>query len=323
MYRRLLFVVFCHVSTMATAETISDGFYAITTDGGAGTLEIEGDRGEISVPGQGCSGGMSGSLSRVEQGMVFLEGRDGAQICNISIEVDASGMPGQIMEGNGCGYFHGMSCSFNGEVAGLDVPWDIEALDQGFNDLLREERRAVQAILRDRGHYSGGIDGTTGPGTRLAIRDAAREDLATRPGLDLRRPDAVEAYLLSLVAPLESAGGSEDASNEDTPAVSKPLVSPEEGAASLAVPASADPVAEGAAFVKANCARCHGVTAEDHSANPRAIPFRFLGRLYPIESLEEALAEGIVVSHEMPEFVLEQDEVLALIAYLDSIQVRW
>ena len=86
--------------------------------------------------------------------------------------------------------------------------------------------------------------------------------------------------------------------------------------------AGADPVAEGAAVVQENCARCHGVTTADYSPNPRAIPFRFLGRLYPIESLEEALAEGIMVSHDMPEFVLEHDEVTALIAYLDSIQVR-
>ena len=40
------------------------------------------------------------------------------------------------------------------------------------------------------------------------------------------------------------------------------------------------------------------------------------------EGLEEALAEGIMVSHEMPEFVLEHDQVMALIAYLESIQVR-
>ena len=86
--------------------------------------------------------------------------------------------------------------------------------------------------------------------------------------------------------------------------------------------ASAGPIDDGAALVQANCARCHGVTTEDHSANPRAIPFRFLGRLYPIEGLEEALAEGIMVSHEMPEFVLEHDQVMALIAYLESIQVR-
>lgn len=89
-----------------------------------------------------------------------------------------------------------------------------------------------------------------------------------------------------------------------------------------ALPAAADPIAEGAALVQRNCAACHGVTTEDASPNPRAIPFRFLGRLYPIEQLEEALAEGIMVSHEMPEFVLEAEEVSALIAYLESIQVR-
>lgn len=89
-----------------------------------------------------------------------------------------------------------------------------------------------------------------------------------------------------------------------------------------ALPAAADPIAAGAALVQRNCAACHGVTTEDASPTPRAIPFRFLGRLYPIEQLEEALAEGIMVSHEMPEFVLEAEEVGALIAYLESIQVR-
>ncbi|MDX5350240.1 MAG: cytochrome c [Paracoccaceae bacterium] len=90
----------------------------------------------------------------------------------------------------------------------------------------------------------------------------------------------------------------------------------------LPLPAVADPIAEGATFVQRNCAGCHAVTAEDASPNPRAIPFRFIGRLYPIEDLEEALAEGILTSHEMPEFVLEPDQVSALILYLKSIQVR-
>lgn len=90
----------------------------------------------------------------------------------------------------------------------------------------------------------------------------------------------------------------------------------------LAMPANADPIGQGAAFANENCARCHAVTVDDHSPNPRAIPLRFLGKLYPIEGLEEALAEGIMVSHEMPEFVLEADEVTALIMYLDTIQVR-
>jgi len=86
--------------------------------------------------------------------------------------------------------------------------------------------------------------------------------------------------------------------------------------------AGADPVADGEALVRQNCASCHAVTQEDASPNPRAIPFRFLGRLYPIEHLEEALAEGIMVSHEMPEFVLEAEQVTALIQYLNAIQVR-
>lgn len=90
----------------------------------------------------------------------------------------------------------------------------------------------------------------------------------------------------------------------------------------LPLPATADTVAHGAALVKTNCASCHAVTEEDASPNPRAIPFRFLGRLYPIEHLDAALAEGIMVSHEMPEFVLEPDQVNALILYLESIQVR-
>ncbi|AGT11573.1 c-type cytochrome [Paracoccus aminophilus] len=90
----------------------------------------------------------------------------------------------------------------------------------------------------------------------------------------------------------------------------------------FALPAHSDDIARGAAFAQENCSRCHAVTAVDYSPNPRSIPLRFLGRLYPIEGLEEALAEGIMVSHEMPEFVLEADEIAPLIVYLDSIQVR-
>ena len=89
-----------------------------------------------------------------------------------------------------------------------------------------------------------------------------------------------------------------------------------------ALPVAADPLEEGRAFAAANCARCHAIGTEDASPNPRSIPFRFLGKLYPIEGLEEALAEGIYTSHEMPEFELEADQITGLIAYLDSIQVR-
>ncbi|MEF3047816.1 c-type cytochrome [Pseudotabrizicola sp. L79] len=85
---------------------------------------------------------------------------------------------------------------------------------------------------------------------------------------------------------------------------------------------AAGPVEDGAALVKRNCSGCHAVTQYDASPNPRAIPFRFIGRLYPINHLEEALAEGILVGHEMPEFVLNLNQVTAVIRYLESIQVR-
>ncbi|MDN3719728.1 hypothetical protein QW131_12490 [Roseibium salinum] len=40
--------------------------------------------------------------------------------------------------------------------------------------------------------------------------------------------------------------------------------------------------------------------------------FRDLSGLYPLESLEEALAEGIVTGHDnMPEFAFEPDDINA------------
>jgi hypothetical protein len=42
---------------------------------------------------------------------------------------------------------------------------------------------------------------------------------------------------------------------------------------------------------------------------------------YRVDTLEEALAEGISVGHPaMPQFAFAPEEVDALIAYLDSIQ---
>ena len=54
-----------------------------------------------------------------------------------------------------------------------------------------------------------------------------------------------------------------------------------------------------------------------------AIETRSLGKRYPIESLEEALGEGIMSGHpDMPEFKFDADDVGAIIAYLKSIQQR-
>jgi hypothetical protein len=54
-----------------------------------------------------------------------------------------------------------------------------------------------------------------------------------------------------------------------------------------------------------------------------APPFRTLSQSYPLNSLEEAFAEGILVGHpDMPDFQLEPAQIDHLIAYLNSIQLR-
>jgi len=71
-----------------------------------------------------------------------------------------------------------------------------------------------------------------------------------------------------------------------------------------------------------NCGRCHAIETKGESRHQLAPPFRTLGQRYTIDSLEEALGEGIVSGHpDMPEFEFEPEEVGAIIAYLKSIQV--
>jgi cytochrome c len=68
-----------------------------------------------------------------------------------------------------------------------------------------------------------------------------------------------------------------------------------------------------------NCARCHALGREGDSPNAAAPPFRLLAERYPLENLEEALAEGITVGHEgadMPEFELSPEQIDDLLAFL-------
>lgn len=86
-----------------------------------------------------------------------------------------------------------------------------------------------------------------------------------------------------------------------------------------------DPVslATGLELAEIHCAACHAVGTGDSSAEGGAPAFRDLSKLYPLESLEEALAEGIVTGHDtMPEFAFEAEDVEAFLGYLTSIQSR-
>ena len=70
-----------------------------------------------------------------------------------------------------------------------------------------------------------------------------------------------------------------------------------------------------------NCGSCHAVERTGASKHHLAPPFRELGKRYTIESLEEALGEGIVSGHpDMPEFEFEPEQVGAIIAYLKDLQ---
>jgi cytochrome c len=86
--------------------------------------------------------------------------------------------------------------------------------------------------------------------------------------------------------------------------------------------AQSSPAAQrGLVLVRANCARCHSIDKVTESPLKIAPPFRTLHERYPVESLAEALAEGIVTGHPaMPEFRLDPGQVGDVIAYLKTLE---
>jgi cytochrome c len=77
---------------------------------------------------------------------------------------------------------------------------------------------------------------------------------------------------------------------------------------------------KGKAFVERNCARCHAIGLDDDSHMPEAPPLRSLHNRYPVDSLTEAFAEGIVTGHpQMPEFQLDIDTISDMLAYIKSL----
>ena len=91
----------------------------------------------------------------------------------------------------------------------------------------------------------------------------------------------------------------------------------------LMTPALAAPTAEqrGKAFARVNCARCHAIDRASRSPLEGAPPLRTLHQRYPIESLGEALAEGIYTGHaDMPAFELSPDQIHDLLSYLKTLE---
>lgn len=89
--------------------------------------------------------------------------------------------------------------------------------------------------------------------------------------------------------------------------------------ASSGRPERPDPRA-GKALAEDLCGRCHATGPTGDSPLPQAVPFRDLRTRYPVESLAEALAEGIVTGHEdMPEFRFEPRAIDDLLAWLGTL----
>ena len=80
-------------------------------------------------------------------------------------------------------------------------------------------------------------------------------------------------------------------------------------------------ISRGRRIVERNCAMCHATGERGESPNRDAPRFRDLSKRYPIEMLEEALAEGILTRHPaMPQFRFTVAEIDDIIVYLNSIQ---
>lgn len=87
--------------------------------------------------------------------------------------------------------------------------------------------------------------------------------------------------------------------------------------------ASAQPpnAQRGRTYAETHCARCHSIDKVSDSPLRIAPPLRILHKRYPIESLQEALAEGIVTGHSsMPQFILLPYEISDLIAFLKTLE---
>ena len=92
------------------------------------------------------------------------------------------------------------------------------------------------------------------------------------------------------------------------------------GATGTVLAEESSPSEKGQQLAAQLCARCHSITRAGESPMAEAPPFRTFASKWPLESLEEAFAEGIVVGHPaMPEFVFGPHDIQNLLSFLDSL----
>lgn len=86
-------------------------------------------------------------------------------------------------------------------------------------------------------------------------------------------------------------------------------------------PAAAASPDQGKRLALTYCAKCHAIDKVSPSPLKIAPPFRTLHEHYPVEALQEELAEGIVTGHPtMPQFSFDADQVGDFIAFLKTLE---
>jgi mono/diheme cytochrome c family protein len=80
-------------------------------------------------------------------------------------------------------------------------------------------------------------------------------------------------------------------------------------------------VQRGTVIARTYCMKCHSIDRVSPSPMTIAPPFRDLHKKYPVERLEESLAEGVVTGHPtMPEFRFDADQIGDFIAFLNTLK---
>ena len=79
----------------------------------------------------------------------------------------------------------------------------------------------------------------------------------------------------------------------------------------------------GQALAKDKCGGCHSIGTTGQSPLKEAPPFRELSARHVGGNLSEVVVEGIATGHpSMPKWILTPDEAKALVAYMQSVQVK-
>lgn len=79
-------------------------------------------------------------------------------------------------------------------------------------------------------------------------------------------------------------------------------------------------IREGQALAESNCSGCHAIGAQGRGTNGNAPMFRNLSRLHTLLALREPITRGIAAPHDqMPQFVLSDEQIDMVVAYINSL----